>query len=285
MFWANNSDLTLTFEDSEAYGAESGIVILKKIPKGHQNNNRNKQKGEESSSIPEFKPLKTDDSDEFSFKNIVGKFFHASTSLQPDETTDNDEITRPSPTGFVQIDAPRKPAPVVSDNLDDIPPPKTLLSNKKPNTFETVNYETHPELYGQAPESEDSNPFKLSNAEIDFLKNSILKYNNNSQIATSHTKLQPEYLPNIESFSPYRGELSADFIGKYGFGLPFPPINNQEIKTNTFDPRHKRYPHPQLPKHNIRFAPKRPLHRPKSPPINLVKSLTYELTPNGPIKV
>lgn len=326
-------DLTLTFKDSAAYGAESGIVILKKIPKGQQ---KNKHKGEESA-IPDFKPLKSDESDEFTFKNIVGKLFHASTSLQPDEptlepdSTDNDDVEVESPKDYVEIEAPSKPAPVVYNSDDDSPPVKpsasTYLLNKKPNTFETVNYDTHPELYEpgtHSPETETSNPFKLSQAELDFLKNYFLKHKNNEShipnnlsntpVVQSHTsklKLKPEDVSNIQSFPSYPGELPAEFITKYGqkFHLSphkdhqfnSPPNPFDEVRTNHFDPRYKRYPISH-PKHNIRFAPPqklRPIRPPskhfpfppphkmksQSPPVNLVKSVTYQLTPNGPIKV
>lgn len=331
--------MTLTFKDSVAYGAESGIVILKKIPKGHQ---KSKQKGEETT-IPEFKPLKTDGSDEFSFKNIVGKFFHASTSLEPDETTvktehgDGDEIEVEPPKGYLDVEAHKNSAPFAYNNYDDLQPPKTspstsynkytTLSNKKPNTFEEVNYETHPELYEEEEsENKPSDGFKLSKTELDFLKNYFIKSQspNNSTGSYDFSKgtsykpvvSSPESLPNIESFPPYPGELPTEFVAKYGQqiqgyglqnfnfgGFKLNPANNpfEKIKSNHFDPRHKRYPSP--PKQNIRFTPPqklRPVRPPQKyfpasahnlrlksppPPINVVKSLTYELGPNGPIKV
>lgn len=349
-----NSDLTLTFKDSVAYGAESGIVILKKIPKGRQ---KNKHKGEESA-IPEFKPLKTDDSDEFSFKNIVGKFFHASTSLQPDEPTgltggssDTDEIEVEPPKGYVEVEAHKSPAPIAYSSYDDSQPhnasPSTSSSkyvgllNKKPNTFETVNYETHPELYEQdskdtqnteyqASNSQPLDSFKLSEAELDFLKNYFVKHKNSqvSNTTSSYDFLKetsykpvvssPENLAAFESFPQYPGELPADFVPKYeqqiqGYNfqtLPFKgfklnPSDSpfEEIQSNNYDPRYKRYPRP--PKQTIRFAPPpqktrpvRPPQLPKHippprqnfrlrspPPVNVVKSVTYELGPNGPIKV
>lgn len=319
--------MTLTFKDSIAYGAESGIVILKKIPKGQQ---KNKHKGEEST-IPEFKPLKTDDSDEFTFKNIVGKFFHASTSLQPDEPTvqtdessNNDEIEVEPPEGYVEVEALRKPAPVVNDNDNSPslrPSPTTFLSSKKPNTFETVNYETHPELYEQ--QSGNNTSFKLSQQDLDFLKNYFNRFKlNQSQIVnttkTNNNKnIKPEDLPNIESFPPYPGQLPVNFITKHGlqnqgFGwqsLPFggfqlkvPSNPFDEIKTNAFDPRYKRYPNPSI-KYQFRspqpqkIRPARPPSKhfsslppqrqksPSQPQTNLVKSVTYKLTPNGPIKM
>lgn len=340
--------MTLTFKDSVPYGAESGIVILKKIPKGHQ---KNKYKGEDSA-IPEFKPLKTDESDEFTFKNIVGKFFHASTSLQPDEPTEHETETSDDTDETVEPpavdEALEKPyAPYAYSNYDYSQPYKAspstsyhqylTLLNKKPNTFENVDYETHPELYEdtkteQNPET-PSSAFKLSQAEIDFLKNYLLKHNEsqiaNTTIGTSSslkttkykpsTVSSPENLPSIESFPPYPGELPADFMTKYGQQLkgyalqtlPFggfklnPPANPFEgLPPNSIDPRYKHY-HPLPSKQNLRYASPQKLRpvrlsskrppppprslRPKSPkvspPVRVVKSLTYELGPNGPIRV
>lgn len=281
------SDLTLTFKDSVAYGAESGIVILKKIPKGQQQQ-KSKQKGEapsESSTIPEFKPLNSDGSDEYSFKNIVGKFFHASTSLQPDNiapTTTDDEIE-------VDVEALKKPP---SDDVvyDELPPskpsPSTFLANKKPNTFETINYETHPELYEDSkPEDEHSGSFKLSQKEIDLLKNYLIHLKSNTTKSNFNPNF-PTYPREIKYGKPIEISASPPLFGGFKLNPPSSPFD--EFKTNTIDNRYKRYPHRLSSKPKIRFAPRPSKHFPaqrQQPPVNLVKSVTYKLTPNGPIKV
>lgn len=286
--------MTLTFKDSVAYGAESGIVILKKIPKGQQQQQqKSKEKGEapsESSTIPEFKPLNSDDSDEYSFKNIVGKFFHASTSLQPDNiaptTTTDDEIE-------IDVEALKKPTPddvVYDDELRPSikPSPSTFLANKKPNTFEPVNYETHPELYEDSkPEDEHSGSFKFTQKEIHLLKNYLINLKSNN----TKSNFNPSYPREVKYGKPIEISASAPHFGGFKLNPPSNPFD--EFKSNTIDLRYKRYPPqhqrflPSASKPKIRFAPRPSKHFPaqRPPPVNLVKSVTYKLTPNGPIKV
>lgn len=312
---------------------------MKKIPRGQQRPPSDHLKAE-GSTIPDFKPVQNTDSS-YSFPNVVGKFFSASSSLQPDgpptashQTNDYDDNREVLP--LKEHKAPEYSGPPQVQESDREPSKPTpayyhSLTNQKPNTFST-DYLDSPEKYKDSTKSTKLN-------ELDAIKNalrlqSVENHQNPAETSVNNQPnlpSKPEDLPSIDSFGSFPGAKPPEFVNNYGllnqgFTLPsFPvkPLNLEELQSQTFDPKNGRFqinaklnsptpinmkpprtvsgvriPPPFLrhPVHdNVSYSSqKRPTklrhHTRQAPtrqkgPYDVVKSISYELTPNGPVQL
>lgn len=341
------------FKDSVAHGAETGIVILKKIPPGH----RDRLKAQASAAVPDFKPIKSAADSEYSVPSVIGKFLSASSSLQPDEPK-----TEPEATNNVHYKTP--------PNKDYEPPEKEVdssdeppihaqelynsLINQKPNTFATPELSYPPkdtpeftsppkdtpafsspqkddELFKPGPENfkEYEGLFKVDVPDV-----SKLKLQSSNEKPYSNPQIKPEDLPIMESYPPYTGNEFLANTQSQNFDLSsFPSYLNlppQQLNENLFydtnivpssnikgpvsniikvpynkpsqrqptrivhsaPPSFTRHPHP--PMLDVPPGPKMPtknrhhtrqITRHKNKPFDVVQSVTYELGPNGPVKL
>lgn len=331
------------FKDSVAHGAETGIVILKKIPPGQ----RDHLKAQASAAVPDFKPIKSAADSEYSVPSIIGKFLSASSSLQPDVPK-----TEPEATNNVHYKTP--------PNKDYQPPEKEVeqsdqppihaqelynsLINQKPNTFVTPEFSSPPKDTPAftSPQKDDEPPkpeheyfkeyeglFKLDVPDVSKLKLQSYNKQPNGNIQT-----KPEDLPIMESFPPYSGTEFLTNTQTQNFDLSsFPSYLNlppQQLNENLYydtntipssnikgpisnvvkvphnKPPHRqptriihspqpsfvRHPHP--PMLDVPPGPKMPtknrhhtrqVMRHKNKPFDVVQSVTYELGPNGPVKL
>lgn len=337
--------MTLTFKDNIPHGAQAGIVILKKIPRGHQRQPDHLKA--EGSTIPDFKPIKAVDSG-YSFPGVVTKLFSASSSLQPDgqptaeHTTDDDNYEKLPPKEHKDNDEYSGPPPVQETDIEPAKPSSPYydsLTNQRPNTFSTTDFNNY-----SSEKYKESTKFTQLN-EIEAIK-SALKLQTVSENQNIPAKIppasqqnlpsKPEDLPSIDSFGPYPGPLPPDFVAKYELGnqgftlpsFPVPPLDLANLQGQTFDgnafnsknnafqtsvrfrsptpvdmkpprainpakappffsrhPTHVNVPYspekgPTKQRHHTRQVPTR-----QKGPYDVVKSVSYELTPNGPVKL
>lgn len=236
----------MTLTDSVPHGAQAGIVILKKIPRGQQRPPDHLKA--EGSTIPDFKPIKSTDS-EYSFPNVVSKFFSASSSLQPDgpptaSQTNNDDEFEGYPPKEHKTPEYSGPPQVQENDSEPSKPTYTYhpsLANQKPNTFSTVDTNS-PEKY-----KDSTKPARPS--EIEIIRNALKQAINSQQnrpetLINNQPNLpeKPEDLPSVDSFGPYPGFVPPEFgIQNQGYTLPsfpVPPINLENLQSQNFDPRH-----------------------------------------------
>ncbi|CAH0552739.1 unnamed protein product [Brassicogethes aeneus] len=276
------------------HSGHSGLLVLKKIP----------HDGREFSAshdlpvkVPSFKPIETAGP---SFATIFGKFFKASTSLDPHQ-----------PVGFGDS-APAATIETESHVYHDSEPVQpTGAGVKIPSTNYGTPFEEEPHFlneYSAAsqkrpvvvkhPNSLITNPTfpsKQQSKPLEDLKGphptaSALKINNylgnlkqlNVPPSTGASQ-QNFYTLNMDTFPPFPEELTPELLEMYNKPNEPAPVRPS---VNSFLPTP--LGNDNLPTASTLFRQKRPTHNLTKPtvltqqPFDVVRSISFELGPNGP---
>lgn len=254
------------------HGLPSGILILKKIP-------RHLQEAQESKNVPNFKPLKSTEASKAEspsvFSGLLTNIFSSSSHAQP----------QPSETEHLD------------EYLDDEPPTKTSTDIKPDEDFvKPVNEKPLP-LNSDKPNLIDSNAYNLEKLpNYDSFPGGLVDipdFNMHPSFYINNLAANENSPPGLNSLNDFSTQFPNEYLNPPNLNDNLFLQDPRSVKPLSFAPTvlAPKRPKFSLPTDFVRtnpvkIPPKLETIRFKYPQGHqLVKSISYQLGPHGPVKI